>query len=395
MQVNLFTSRPFSVEYNSQHHVLDKKDVNKIILATAIGSLFFLVGGLVAFLGASYYFRQRKVQELTGTNNPHLQRISQVRNRNLLTPSNPVASSLKTVLTNEMNRTMGKHLRDNQRATLVSLFDQALQSPQPRQTLEALINGKINQPDGWGAAKAAHIRTNLLPHVPLSNANPSDSSSFPSSAIIQQTQVRAIAQAPINPQGTKLVCFYKSGPTEFLGNFAICPHGIQLWGHTFKCSEAAFQWRKYYLAAQNNNHASLLNDPKMREFFTCDGEKAFQLNRELERKYPNVFASNWRNGVRDQVMWDVLNAKFQQNPELTQLLQDTQGAYLLEHNQATRDNYWSDNSNGTGKNMLGKMLMAIRDSKPCPPPDDTSDQMQVQAFASYANQPRSLNYQIF
>jgi ribA/ribD-fused uncharacterized protein len=262
--------------------------------------------------------------------------------------------------------------------------------PQPQQALEDLINGKINQPDGWGSEKAKHIRRNLLHHLPF-NAGPLNVSSSHS----LQMQVQTIAQTPINPQGTKLVCFYKTGPTEFLGNFANCPHGIQIWGRSFKCSEAAFQWRKYYLAAQGNNRQDMLNDPKMQEFFTCNGEEAFRLNRELGRQYQSIFPLNWLNGVRDQVMWNVLNAKFQQNPELSQLLKATQGAYLLEHNQATRDDYWSDNSNGSGKNMLGKMLMALRDGTPCPPPYDSSDQVQVQAYASYANRPGALNYQIF
>ncbi len=39
----------------------------------------------------------------------------------------------------------------------------------------------------------------------------------------------------------------------------------------------------------------------------------------------------------------------------------TDAAYLLEHNERTgRDDYWSDNADGTGRNMLGLSLMALR-----------------------------------
>jgi ribA/ribD-fused uncharacterized protein len=270
---------------------------------------------------------------------------------------------------------MGSHILPYQRQTLLSLFDLALRSDDPNGALAQGIDAKINQPDGWGNDKALHLKRNLLPLMAKNDSRPLP----PSSPVLK------IAQNPIDAQGNKLVCFYKTGPTEFLGNFSICPRGLNIWGRRFQCSEAAFQWRKYQLAG--------IQDPKMNEFFQADGEKAFQLNRYFENTYKNQFAPGWRNGVRDQAMWDVLEAKFSQNPEFKRLLDETKGAYLLEHNQASRDNYWSDNHDGSGKNMLGKMLMAIRDGQSKPPVDDAKDGDRVRNFAIYAN--RSLNYTIF
>ena len=43
--------------------------------------------------------------------------------------------------------------------------------------------------------------------------------------------------------------------------------------------------------------------------------------------------------------------------------------------------------------MLGKMLMAIRDNKPCPRVNDDSDLNLRKSFARRANQ--GLSYQIF
>ncbi|CRX38458.1 NADAR family protein [Estrella lausannensis] len=472
MGVNFFTNHPFSVEFHSNEYKLEKSDIGKIIVATAIGSLLFLVGGVFAFFAASYYFRSKKIEQLTQESNPQTKKIADLKNRVLpsatqgnfavsawtasheslkslfvkkceaemgahlspgqkhtlslffekaistaepqdalndliasqinqaggwgeekaghiryhLLPLMPATQSqlaLKAQFVSTMDSTMGGKLDYIQTHTLCSLFDQAVETAQPRATLEELINKKTQKNDGWGEQKALHISANLLPLMPQLGAGS------------QISPAKAIAGKYIHEIGARLVCFYKTGPTEFLGNFALCPNGVKVFGETFKCTEAAFQWRKYYLAAVNNNRQDLLNDPLMRQFFSCDGEKAFQINKQLTNKYPNVFASQWKNGVRDQVMWHVLQAKFQQNPSLFNLLKDTKGAYLLEHNEAKRDDYWSDNSDGSGKNMLGKMLMAIRDGKDGPPPNDSSDQQKVKAYALYANQPGALGYNIF
>lgn len=284
----------------------------------------------------------------------------------------------------EMERTMGGHLHDYQQTTLMNLFPLAMQDPLPKKTMEKLIDQKINQPDGWGADKALHIKKNLLPLFPL-GVHPGNT----------KNKVQEIADTPINAQGDCLVCFYKSGPTEFLGNFAPCASGIRIWGQTFQCAEAAFQWKKFSMAAQQNHRIDMQQDPNMLKFFTCDGEEAFRLRKYFDHQYPQVYVSGWQKGVRDQTMWEILQAKFSQNQAFHRLLQDTAGAYLLEHNQAKRDDYWSDNHDGSGKNMLGKMLMALRDNKPCPIPNDAADAEMIRKFANYANQPGALNYPIF
>lgn len=163
-----------------------------------------------------------------------------------------------------------------------------------------------------------------------------------------------------------VVAFYRGGPTSFLGNFALCPRGITLpfqgQMYQFRCAEAAFQWKKFVLAAQHNGRTDLLHDPRLSQFYSCDGEGAFQLRTALDSAYPGVYVPNWLTGGRDTVMWEVLQAKFQQNPEMRELLEATHPALLLEHNERPgRDQYWSDNYDGRGENMLGRMLMTLRD----------------------------------
>jgi predicted NAD-dependent protein-ADP-ribosyltransferase YbiA (DUF1768 family) len=64
--------------------------------------------------------------------------------------------------------------------------------------------------------------------------------------------------------------------------------------------------------------------------------------------------------VKDDVMLKALAEKFVQNPKLAQLLLSTGQRTLVEH--TTRDSYWGDGGDGSGKNMLGKLLMKIRSS---------------------------------
>jgi ribA/ribD-fused uncharacterized protein len=196
-------------------------------------------------------------------------------------------------------------------------------------------------------------------------------------------RVKGIAQSG-------LVCFYKSGPTELFGNFALCPNGVCVFGQRFRCSEAAFQWRKFDIAARE----SFQIDPQLNRFFTANGEEAFQLRNQYMQKYSSP--RNWENGLKDEVMWTVLKAKFNQNPTFEEVLQATRGAYLLEHCPRSRDNYWSDNHDGSGRNRLGDLLMTLRDKGPFVRPIyHPANHRRLREYAQLANQPGALNYPIF
>lgn len=77
-------------------------------------------------------------------------------------------------------------------------------------------------------------------------------------------------------------------------------------------------------------------------------------------------ASNPKLKVRRD--WDVVKvgfmeqavrAKFTQMPELRDLLLGTGDAPLIAH--SATDSYWYDGGDGTGKNLLGLILMDLRD----------------------------------
>ncbi len=63
--------------------------------------------------------------------------------------------------------------------------------------------------------------------------------------------------------------------------------------------------------------------------------------------------------VRDEVMLVALRAKFTQHADLRDILLGTGSETLVEH--TTNDRYWADGGDGSGANMLGKLLMRVRD----------------------------------
>ena len=74
-------------------------------------------------------------------------------------------------------------------------------------------------------------------------------------------------------------------------------------------------------------------------------------------------------------MFEGLLLKFNDN-KMMQILKNTGYAYLLEHNETiNRDKVWSNNNDGTGSNLLGLLLMIIRQILFCV--DDMNSQFSV------------------
>jgi len=58
-------------------------------------------------------------------------------------------------------------------------------------------------------------------------------------------------------------------------------------------------------------------------------------------------------------MYRVVRAKFSQHGGLRVLLLSTGDAELVEH--TANDRYWADGGDGSGRNMLGCILMLVRE----------------------------------
>eukprot|EP00026_Physarum_polycephalum_P017725 Phypoly_transcript_19048.p1 GENE.Phypoly_transcript_19048~~Phypoly_transcript_19048.p1 ORF type:complete len:125 (+),score=16.00 Phypoly_transcript_19048:307-681(+) len=80
---------------------------------------------------------------------------------------------------------------------------------------------------------------------------------------------------------------------------------------------------------------------------------------EIVKKYQHLVKPREDWGiVRNEIMLLCLRAKFNQNPHCYDVLRKTQDAQLVEH---SKDTYWGDGLDGSGKNFLGKLLMQVRE----------------------------------
>jgi ribA/ribD-fused uncharacterized protein len=62
--------------------------------------------------------------------------------------------------------------------------------------------------------------------------------------------------------------------------------------------------------------------------------------------------------LRDDVMRQAVRAKFTQHDDLREVLLGAGDAVLVEH--TANDSYWGDGGDGSGKNVLGRILMEVR-----------------------------------
>ena len=125
------------------------------------------------------------------------------------------------------------------------------------------------------------------------------------------------------------------GNHSFLSNFYEAP--LVYKGLRYLNSESAYQGQK---------------DPsRAEEFVDLEAMKSKRLGRKV------TIRDDW-DSVKLDIMYEIVLAKFTQNPELLDKLKATGDAILIE------GNYWHDTfwgvCEGKGKNYLGKIIMKIR-----------------------------------
>lgn len=124
----------------------------------------------------------------------------------------------------------------------------------------------------------------------------------------------------------------------YMSNFYSSPICIR--GITYPTSEHYFQASKMQ-TYEDHEKVRTSNSP-----YT-----AARLGRTLKMR------DDWFH-VRDSVMLEALRYKFHQHSDLFLILVETGNLELVEHTK--KDNYWADGGDGTGHNMLGKLLMQVR-----------------------------------
>jgi ribA/ribD-fused uncharacterized protein len=154
------------------------------------------------------------------------------------------------------------------------------------------------------------------------------------------------------------VAFYGNKGQDLFGNFYECHDSMTYNGITARNSEALYQGSKF-------------TDPELKQKFNnLKGIQAFF----LARKMTKYVRPDW-NQIKRNIMKEILEIKFS-DPVYAFALIVTADRYLVEHCPVKgRDNYWSDNKDGSGQNELGKILMEIRDfyirsGRDLPPSED-------------------------
>ncbi len=80
---------------------------------------------------------------------------------------------------------------------------------------------------------------------------------------------------------------------------------------------------------------------------------------QMGRNRNRPLRKDWEQ-VKDEIMVKAVNAKIDQYLEVKEILLSTGNCFLIEH--TTNDSYWADGGDGSGKNMLGVILMELRNS---------------------------------
>lgn len=124
-------------------------------------------------------------------------------------------------------------------------------------------------------------------------------------------------------------------------NFAGFP--IRLDGEVWPTSEHYFQAQKF-------------KDRSVRKKIRTANSPMIAARMGRDRSLP--LRRDWES-VKVEVMRKAVQAKFTQHDELRGLLLETGDAKIVEHTE--NDAYWGDGGDGSGKNMLGRILMEVRD----------------------------------
>jgi hypothetical protein len=128
---------------------------------------------------------------------------------------------------------------------------------------------------------------------------------------------------------------------------------VEYKGLKFTNTEAAFQCQKTY-DASIQGLAQTMSPNDVKKAFGRAGLPGFP-------KF--TLRTDWES-VKYEVMHEVVKAKFEQNPDLKEILLNTGDAELIEGN-TWHDNCWGDChcpkcSSIKGTNWLGKVLMQVR-----------------------------------
>jgi N-glycosidase YbiA len=139
------------------------------------------------------------------------------------------------------------------------------------------------------------------------------------------------------------IYFYSTRDTYgCFSNFSA--HGFELDSLYWKTSEHYFQAQKFASCTEHVEAVRLAKTPR----------EAASMGRERTRP----LREDWES-VKDDIMRKAVLKKFETHQDIQEVLLSTGSEKLVE--KTSGDYYWGCGTNGTGKNMLGKILMETRE----------------------------------
>ena len=142
-----------------------------------------------------------------------------------------------------------------------------------------------------------------------------------------------------------------SGDHGFLSN--LYKAEIEFEGRKFPTSEHAYQFGKFKAVPGSPSYEI---DLQAREW-AMQAPKAHLLAIVAHGLFSWDIALGWAS-IKVDRMHRVLQAKFTQHDDLKIKLLDTSDAVLIE--ASNTDSFWGVGKKGTGQNILGKLLMQVR-----------------------------------
>jgi ribA/ribD-fused uncharacterized protein len=141
---------------------------------------------------------------------------------------------------------------------------------------------------------------------------------------------------------SRQILFY--GTSDEYGAFSnFAAYSIKVHGKRWPTSEHFFQAQKF-------------EDSTVREAIRAVKSPLIAARMGRDRKHR--IRRDW-DKARVEIMREALRAKFTQHDDLREQLLSTGDAEIVEHTE--NDEFWGDGGDGSGTNMLGRLLMELRD----------------------------------
>lgn len=141
-----------------------------------------------------------------------------------------------------------------------------------------------------------------------------------------------------------MTIYFYSALEEPYGCFSnFSAHGFEIEGVYYRTSEHYFQAMKFIDSPKDMEDVRRASTPKL----------AASVGRD--RKRP--LRKDWES-VKDDIMRQGVLKKFETHSAIREILLSTGDSEIVEN--APGDRYWGIGRDGTGKNMLGKILMETR-----------------------------------